>query len=283
MKRAQLKSYSPRSTFSIYSGIVNHHSKEENIDDISRISRYTPVIHEFELNKLAKLFSELMDEISIIQDYTFLHDEHFGVCARGMDEDGLWVQQKLIDIWSIGHHLSGLNIVFIVEKDLLRIHRKVDSLISMSVDKITTNRRYNKMLILDKVGNNFDAPELKTFMKKIRHLVSNSDDVKRLFRQSDSEDFLAGYAAIRWWNDWVQQVQAFNMGIDKIKHIADILQSNDKCAVSLASLINLMEYKRSYVTLSMQIAASIDYATPFCKATFNFEGDADGLSFVTGD
>ena len=30
------------------------------------------------------------------------------------------------------------------------------------------------------------------------------------------------------------------------------------------------------------MAASIDYAKPFCQGKFNLEGDADGLAFVTG-
>ena len=43
-----------------------------------------------------------------------------------------------------------------------------------------------------------------------------------------------------------------------------------------------MGSKRSYARLLMQIADSLDYVAPFCKATFNLEGDADGLAFVTG-
>ena len=34
--------------------------------------------------------------------------------------------------------------------------------------------------------------------------------------------------------------------------------------------------------IRVQCAAKIDYGQPFCKACFNLEGDADGLSFVTG-
>ena len=116
MKRAQLKSYSPRSTIAIFSGIVNRNSKAGIIDNISDISDYKPFIHEVEIDRLVKLFLGLMDDITIIQDSAFLHDEHFGICTRGMDEDGLWVQQKLISIWSIDHHLSGLNMTFIGEK-----------------------------------------------------------------------------------------------------------------------------------------------------------------------
>ena len=43
-----------------------------------------------------------------------------------------------------------------------------------------------------------------------------------------------------------------------------------------------MGEKKSYARLLMQIAASLDYAAPFCKTTFNLEGNADGLAFVTG-
>ena len=38
----------------------------------------------------------------------------------------------------------------------------------------------------------------------------------------------------------------------------------------------------SHSKLLMQIAASIDYAIQFCKGTFNLQGDADGILFVTG-
>ena len=88
------------------------------------ISDYTPFIHEAEIDRLVKLFSGLLNDNTIIQDSTFLCDEPFGICARGMDEDDVWVQQRLIGIWSIDHHLSGLNMAFIVEKELEMIQRK---------------------------------------------------------------------------------------------------------------------------------------------------------------
>ena len=34
--------------------------------------------------------------------------------------------------------------------------------------------------------------------------------------------------------------------------------------------------------MTVQIAASIDYVTLFCKVTFNIEDDVDGLAFVIG-
>ena len=58
---------------------------------------------------------------------------------------------------------------------------------------------------LDKVGKKFDAPELNQFMKNVRSVVSLSHEAKKLFRSNDSNGKdLAGYAEIRWWNDWVQ-------------------------------------------------------------------------------
>ena len=60
------------------------------------------------------------------------------------------------------------------------------------------------------------------------------------------------------------------------------LKNNDKCSASAGKLIEFLENKKSLSRLSVQISASIDYAKPFCKATFNLEGDVDGLDFMTG-
>ena len=296
MKRAQLKSYSPRSTVSIFSGVLNRHITDGDINDISHIGDYTPFIHNSELNALVKDF-EKIEEISIIQDSTHLYDEQFAICARGID-DSLWVKQRLIGMWSTNHHLKGLNMSFIIEKALDRLKKERKNLIAMSADRVSANNVAYKDLVsqelklmiigcfshtLDKVGKKFDAPELKKFMITVRLLLSNSSEAKRVFRSLDSnEKDLAGYAAIRWWNDWIQQVQIFNMGIEKILTLALELKNNDKCSASSGKLIELMEDKKSLARLSVQISASIDYAKPFCKATFNLEGDADGLAFVTG-
>ena len=91
-----------------------------------------------------------------------------------------------------------------------------------------------------------DAPELNQFMKNVRPVVSLSHEAKELFRSNDSNGKdLAGYAEIRWWNDWVQQVQIYNMGIEKVMNIANILKSNEKCKKSSENILTLMEDKKS--------------------------------------
>ena len=298
IKRAQLKSYSPISTAAIFSNVLNRHATDGNVDNISHINDYTKFIHESELDNLVKEFSSFNKEFSIIQDSTHLYDENVGICSRSMSDEGLWVQQRLIGLWSIDHHLSGLNMSFIIEKACNRLKKKRSDMIAMMADRVAANGVAQRDLIskgdilmsvpcfshtLDKIGNLFDAPELKEFMKNVRSLVSISNIAKQVFRSNDSEGKdLAGYAEIRWWNDWVQQVQIYNMGIDKIMEMANILKSNEKCKKSTKKILTLMECKKSYARLLVQMAASIDYAKPFCKATFNLEGDADGLAFVTG-
>ena len=87
------------------------------------------------------------------------------------------------------------------------------------------------------------------FLIPSRHnVVSLSHEAKQLFRSNDSDGKdLAGYAEIRWWNDWVQQVQIYNMGIGKVENIANILKSNEKCKKSSEKLLALMEDKKSMV------------------------------------
>ena len=102
----------------------------------------------------------------------------------------------------------------------------------------------------DKVGNKFNASELNKFMKHVRSLVSITIEAKRLFWSFDSEGKdLAGYDAIYWWNNWVQQAQIFNMGTEKIYIVT--LQKNVKYQTTSARLINLIEDKKSLARLAI--------------------------------
>ena len=93
---------------------------------------------------------------------------------------------------------------------------------------------------------------------------------------------LAGYATIRWWNEWVQLFQVFNTGIEEIYTIAKELQTNNLCKNSSKKIITLWEDHAVRSKIIVQQAAKIDYGMVFCKSCFNLEGDADGLTYVTG-
>ena len=124
---------------------------------------------------------------------------------------------------------------------------------------------------------------MKKYINYIRLSLSNSSDAKRLFRSFDSEaKDLACYAATRWWSDWLQQVQIFNIRIENILTLALELKNDDKCSASAGKLIKLLGDKKTLARLSVQVSASIDYAKPFCNTNLNLEGDSDGLDFVTG-
>ena len=172
MKRAQLKSYSPISTVSIFSGVLNRNTTDGDIHHVSHIGDYTLFIYESELNRLVQDF-EKMEEISFIQDSTHLYDEQFAICASGIDY-GLWVQQRLIGMWSTNHNLKGLNMSFIIEKALNTLKKNRNHFIDMSADRVSTNNVVYEDLVsqelmlliircfshtLDKVGKKFDAPE----------------------------------------------------------------------------------------------------------------------------
>lgn len=125
MKRAQMKSYSPRSTVEVFSNVINRHSIEGNISNISHIGDYTSLIQSHEIESLVKQFSEMGNKIAIIHDSTNLFDEQYAISARGMDEEGLWVQQRLIGTWSTNHHMTGLNMGFVIEKALQRMKKEI--------------------------------------------------------------------------------------------------------------------------------------------------------------
>ena len=112
VKLAQLKSFSLISTAFIFADAINYYATEGNIDNASHISDYTPVIHVNELDRLDKDFATFNKEFSMVQDSTYLFDEQFGTCYREMKDEGLWVQQRLISIWSMNHHISSLNMIF---------------------------------------------------------------------------------------------------------------------------------------------------------------------------
>ena len=87
-----MKAYSPKSTVSICSGVVNSHSNDVKVENVSQISDYAPFINDRKIDRLVTDVTLLMDEINIIQDSTNLYDENFRICARGIDDNGLWVQ-----------------------------------------------------------------------------------------------------------------------------------------------------------------------------------------------
>ena len=83
---------------------------------------------------------------------------------------------------------------------------------------------------LDKIGKRFDAPELNTFMKNVRLVVSLSHEGKELFRSNDSEGRnLFDYSDIFWRNDLTHQKKIHNVNIEKLIIIANIIKSNKKC------------------------------------------------------
>ena len=57
MRRVQMKSYSPRSTVEVFANVLNRHSIDGNISNISHIGDYTSLIQSHEIESLVKLFS----------------------------------------------------------------------------------------------------------------------------------------------------------------------------------------------------------------------------------
>ena len=64
-----------------------------------------------------------------------------------MKDEGLWLQQRLIRLWSIDHHLSGLNMSFVIEKACQRLGKLKSDLIAMMADIVSANGVVQKDLV----------------------------------------------------------------------------------------------------------------------------------------
>ena len=297
-KKAQLKSFSSQSTLSTYVSVAQRYIEEGELAGTNHWMELVPVIHSEEISNICKSFSHLSKETVLIVDTTTLVDEQAGVVSRSICEDTFFVTQALVGLWSLNHHLTGMNNAFILEQAWKRINRTRKDVIAVPADRVSANsvsyrevlRDAHDLFLIgcfshtnDNVGKQFDCSELDEFMIAVRQLLGNSTDAKRVFREMDSnERDLAGYAAIRCRNEWVQLFQIFNKGLECIYNVAKEMSSNELCKKSSLKIIQMWENDFTQAKIRVQCAAKIDYGQPFCKACFNLEGDADGLSFVTG-
>ena len=64
-----------------------------------------------------------------------------------MKDEGLCVQQRLIGLWSIKHHLSGLNMSFVIEKAYEKLQKLRGGLIAIMADRVSANEVAQKDLV----------------------------------------------------------------------------------------------------------------------------------------
>jgi hypothetical protein len=260
-----------------------------------------PAILEHELEDLKRTLGDSLtmfaDAAAVVMDATTLaKEEKTCILVRVMSRD-LYLQQRLVDITATSHHVSGLQDARLASRALARIGLTVESLVAFAADRHAGNGVCHEELslvndailligcfshTLDKVGKNFDCPELKKFMENLRSLLGLSNVAKQLFRKEDSEGKdLAGYAAIRWWNDWTQQVQILNMkSLDPIERVAKELADNKLCEASSKKILAALANPTTKAKIWIQMTASVEAGRPFCSAGFNMEGDAAGLPFL---
>ena len=278
-KKAQMKSFSSRKTLDIYTKVAGRHLSEGTLYGTNHWMEYVPSIHTRGLQRNFDYMTKLSKPIVLIEDSTTLVDDQVGICSRMIDPDSLFITQGLVDIWSLLHHTSGRNTAFIMEQAWKRCNRTRSDIIATPADRVSSNSVAYKELLqgnddifaigcfshtLDHVGKRFKCPELDQFMIATRELVSISTDAKRLFRENDTEDKnLAGYAKIRWWNNWVQMYQIYNNGCESVNCTATQLLSNDKYRASSRKSTALWKDPITRSKSDVQLAANIDYGMPF--------------------
>ena len=273
----------------------------EKLGATADMASLIPLILEQEVELLKKTMGDNLvvfaDAVCMVMDATTLaKEDKTCVLVRVMDRD-LYLQQRLVGITATAHHASGKNDARLAASALARLGLSVEELVAFAADRHAGNgvcheefRKVNAAILLigcfshtlDKVGKNFDAPELKRFMENVRSLLCLSNYAKQLFREEDDNGKdLAGYAAIRWWNDWVQQVQILAMGsLDAIERVATKVLDNKLCEASSKRLLKMLGDPVTRAKVWVQMTASVEAGRPFASAGFNMEGDSAGLPFL---
>ena len=67
-----MKSFSSRKTMELFTNVAGRHLKEDSLAGTNHWMEYTPLIHQFELERLKNDFSVLARHIVLIEDSTTL-------------------------------------------------------------------------------------------------------------------------------------------------------------------------------------------------------------------
>ena len=122
---------------------------------------------------------------------------------------------------------------------------------------------------LDLVGETFSTPHLSSFTIWWVSLFSHSPRSKLLWKERTGRAF-EGYSAMRWWSKYEVMRQLMELFAD----VQPFLETHtDISPATRGKLLSMLRDDEEKKYLMVELAATIDAATPFVKATYNLEGD----------
>ena len=264
------------------------------VPDQSHMKQYIPIIEAAELNEIK--MEEKGRLLCVFFDGTTRVCEAFAVVLRFVLDDGTIVQ-RLVKISMIDDEMTGEMLAREIINILLRLLQIEENNVLVFVkDRCPSNVKAARQLdvffqnaedvgcfahTLDHIGEKFNCPTLKRFWGHWIAIFNHSKRAKRIFLQTTGSSFIT-YCKTRWWSRDECYRQLLVLWGDLLKVLQTINASRLQDGESCTNAIQMLSDIRTLKTLQVELAASVDGADPFIKATYALEGDGP-LAFVTFD
>ena len=222
--------------------------------------------------------------ISVVFDGTTRLGEAMAVVIRYIDSS-FTIKQRLIRLQLLAKSMSGEEIAReIIASISTQFGIASNQVVAMMHDRAACNGvalRTLKVIYpqlvdvgcfshtLDLVGEKFSVPHLSAFTIWWISLFSHSPRSKLLWKERTGRAF-EGYSATRWWSKYEVMRQLVELFAD----VEPFLEMHtDISPATRGKLLSMLRDDDEKKYLMVELAATIDAATPFVKATYNLEGD----------
>ena len=207
---AALKSLTGLKAINILRDVIEDVAEGPTIGDAKDLGDCIKDLHKDTLNTLTQEMEDFYKQLVIVIDATTLAtDEKTAILTRMLDKN-YYIQQRLVAIVPTDGHVGGKAQANLIKATAKRIGIKIEQLIALCADRAGANavtaetlggeeKDIDELIMnefpqlhiflvgcfshtFDKVGQKFDAPELKEFMQAVRGLLGLSNEAKALFR-----------------------------------------------------------------------------------------------------
>ncbi len=223
--------------------------------------------------------------VSVIFNGTTRHGEALAIIVRFVDRSVLKIHQRLVRLQILTKSMTGEE----VARELLSVLSTEYGIASSNLlaamhDRASVNSvamRTLKVLYpnvldigcyshtIDHVGDNFKTPVLHEFGLLWVSLFSHSPHARLLWRSRTGRSMLS-YSKTRWWSRWEVLDQLMTYYGDVLPFLEE---NSDLSPATRGKLLGIVRDTQKSSNLQLELAAVVDAAEAFVKATYKLEGD----------
>lgn len=222
--------------------------------------------------------------VSVVLDSTTRLGEAMAVVVRYIDTS-FSIQQRLICLQLVAKSMRGEEIAREIVATISTQYGIASNLVvAMMHDRAACNGVAIQTLkivypqlvdvgcfshTIDLVGEKFSTPHLSSFTIWWVSLFSHSPRSKLMWKERTGRAF-EGYSATRWWSKYEVMRQLMELFAD----VQPFLEAHTEISpATRGKLLSMLQDDEEKKYLIVDLAATIDAATQFVKATHNLEGD----------